>query len=293
MTSSSDTLTLHRYKRRNQAYREHLPGGVELIMMRIPAGEFMMGAPEDEPDSHSSQQPQHRVRVAEFLMGQTPVTQAQWRSVVMNSEPINCKLEPDPSKFKGDQRPVEQVSWEEAQEFCWRLSVLSKKDYQLPSEAQWEYACRAGTETAYHFGPNLTNELANFRKSISHDESVNYDGSSNYNIDIPSSYSDSGTTDVGVYPANRWGLYDMHGNVWEWCKDDWHDDYSYAPEDGSAWISENHSTKLMRGGSWVNIPRGCRSSYRNYNSYDFRDNGVGFRLCCTVPKTSSFLSKNP
>jgi formylglycine-generating enzyme required for sulfatase activity len=111
MANPETTLTLHRYKHRNQAYRERLPGGVELIMMRIPAGEFMMGAPEDEPDSVDIERPQHQVRVAEFFMGQTPVTQAQWRAVVENSEPITRELTPDPAKFKGDRRPVDQVSW--------------------------------------------------------------------------------------------------------------------------------------------------------------------------------------
>ncbi|HEY9818831.1 MAG TPA: formylglycine-generating enzyme family protein [Candidatus Obscuribacterales bacterium] len=259
MTSSSDTLTLHRYKRRNQAYRERLPGGVELIMMRIPTGEFMMGAPEDEPDSHSSQQPQHRVRVAEFLMGQTPVTQAQWQAMVLNSEPIDRELKPDLSEFKGDDHPVERVSWNDAQEFCRRLSVLSEKDYRLPSEAQWEYACRADTETAYHFGPMLTQDVAN------------YDGSK--------------TTDVGTYPANRWGLYDMHGNVWEWCEDDWHNNYIGAPEDGSVWVDKNKNRldKLLRGGSWLNGSGDCRSAFRCNFSRDYRYLNVGFRVCCVLP----------
>ena len=222
-----------------------------------------MGAPEDELDSFDRERPQHRVQVAEFLMGQTPVTQVQWRLVVENSEPINRKLEPDLSEFKGEQRPVESVSWEDAQEFCQRLSVLTKKDYRLPSEAEWEYACRAGTETAYHFGPMLTQDVAN------------YDGSN--------------TTDVRTYPANRWGLYDMHGNVWEWCEDDWHKNYEGAPQDSSAWINKDKDkdkdklNKVLRGGSWFNFPRDCRSAYRFGNARDDRNNFIGFRVCCVLP----------
>ena len=236
-------------------------------MMRIPAGEFMMGAPEGESDSSDSERPQHRVQVAEFFMGQTPVTQAQWRSVVMNSELINCKLEPDPSRFEGDNRPVEQVSWDDAQEFCWRLSMLSKKDYRLPSEAEWEYACRAGTETAYHFGPMLTKDVAN--------------------------YDRSNTTDVRTYPANRWGLYDLHGNVWEWCEDDWHGNYDGAPEDGSIWIktSKDKLNKIRRGGSWVLNPGHCRSADRNYYSRDLRDYNFSFRVCCVC--RAFFLALSP
>ncbi|WP_343327996.1 formylglycine-generating enzyme family protein [Leptolyngbya sp. CCY15150] len=261
MTSASDTLTLRRYKRRNQAYREHLPDGVELIMMRIPAGEFMMGAPEGEPDSHDDERPQHRVQVAEFCMGQTPVTQAQWQAVVETSEPINHELKPDPAKFKGDRRPVERVSWEDAQEFCQRLSKLSKKDYRLPSEAEWEYACRADTETAYHFGPMLTKEVANYGRSVGE------------------------TTDVRTYPANRWGLYDMHGNVDEWCEDDWHENYEGAPEDGSARTSKDKDklSKLLRGGSWIDGRRYCRSAFRGYSSRDSRNDFFGFRVCCVLP----------
>lgn len=230
-------------------------------MMRIPAGEFLMGAPEDEPDSRSRERPQHRVRVAEFFMGQTPVTQAQWRSVVSNSEPIERGLKPDPSKFKGDNWPVEEVSWDDAQEFCRRLSDLSKKDYRLPSEAQWEYACRADTETAYHFGPMLTNDVVNYAGSVGK------------------------TTDVRTYPANSWGLYDMHGNVWEWCEDDWHSNYDGAPEDGSTWISKNRDKegKLLRGGSWFDFPRLCRSAFRYALARGRRYDGIGFRVCCVLP----------
>ncbi|TVQ21730.1 MAG: formylglycine-generating enzyme family protein [Leptolyngbya sp. DLM2.Bin15] len=230
-------------------------------MMRIPAGEFMMGAPEDEPDAFYREQPQHRVRVAEFFMGQTPVTQAQWRAVVRNSEPIDRELKPDPSEFKGDDRPVEQVNWDDAQEFCRRLSALSKKDYRLPSEAQWEYACRADTETAYHLGPILTKDVANYGESVGQ------------------------TTDVGTYPANRWGLYDMHGNVYEWCEDDWHVNYNGVPEDGSAWIitGKDNLNKIRRGGSWFDVPENCRSAFRDLNSRDFCLSDFSFRVCCVLP----------
>ncbi len=135
-------------------------------------------------------------------------------------------LAPDPSRFKGDNRPVDQVSWADAQEFCKRLSVKTGKDYCLPSEAEWEYACRAGTTTPFHFGETITTELAN------------YDGNSTYNNGPKGEYREE-TTDVGLFPANDWGLYDMHGSLWEWCEDDYHSDYNGAPDDGSAWVESD------------------------------------------------------
>ena len=193
-------------------------------------------------------------------MGRYPVTQAQWR-VVAGYAPVDSDLDREPSSFKGDDLPVEQVSWPDAIEFCKRLSAHAKKNYHLPSEAQWEYACRAEPETAYHYGGKLTAELANYSGEVTQ------------------------TTTVGKYPANRWGLYDMHGNVWEWCQDPWHRSYDGAPTDGSAWIEDGDSTyRVRRGGSCVDMPRDCRSASRNDLNPDYRYYYIGFRVCCTASR---------
>lgn len=266
-------VTLHRYRRTNKAYTEDLGAGVGLTLMLIPAGEFLMGSAVDEPESTDDERPQHRVQVPQFLMGRFPVTQAQWR-VVAGWERVERDLQPEPSHFKGDQRPVEQVSWDEAQEFCRRLSNKTGKDYRLPSEAQWEYACRAGTATPFHFGSMITPDL------------VNYDGNYRYNESPIGEYREE-TTDVGHFPANDWGLHDMHGNVWEWCEDDWHESYEGAPADGSAWIeSDRESTyRLLRGGSWNISPGACRSAVRGINSRGNRVNDLGFRVSSILPRT--------
>lgn len=260
--TTAENLTLHRYQRTNQSYTEDLGDGVTLTLMLIPAGEFMMGAPEDELDIAENERPQHLVKVPQFLMGRYPVTQAQWR-VVAGYKREAIDLEPDPSRFKGDDRPVERVSWHQATEFCQRLSERTGKNYHLPSEAQWEYACRAETTTAYHFGPQLTSELANYGRRVGR------------------------TTGVGSYPPNRWGFHDMHGNVREWCADYWHNAYKGAPVDGSAWIEGGDSNlRVVRGGSWYSYPRNCRSAYRFTSSPDFRDYVFGFRVVCVAPRTS-------
>jgi formylglycine-generating enzyme required for sulfatase activity len=191
-------------------------------------------------------------------------------------------LNPEPSFFKGDlpednrrsehdRRPVESVSWFDAQEFCRRLSRRTGKTYALPSESQWEYACRAGTTTPYAFGTTLSQRQANV--------------------------ASSGTTEVGSFPANAWGLHDMHGNVWEWCLDHWHSGYEGAPVDGSAWLStteqQNPSStnpvkgliddlepRLLRGGSWSLNPRYCRSACRIHNQPGVAYDDVGFRVVC-------------
>ena len=274
-TTPSNNLTLHRYRRKNKCLHEQLAEGITLTLMLIPTGEFLMGAPESEPKSDRSERPQHRVKLESFLMGRYPVTQAQWR-VVAGYPSIERSLKPWPSRFQGDNRPVEQVSWEEAVEFCQRLSAKTGRNYHLPSEAQWEYACRAETETPFHYGEIITIELAN------------YDAEETYNSSPQGEYRGE-TTDVGNFPANRWGLSDMHGNVWEWCEDDWHDNYEKAPTDGRAWLEERatEGDKLRRGGSWYSGPEYCRSAYRNYFTHAYRNDNAGFRVCCEVPRTFS------
>jgi formylglycine-generating enzyme required for sulfatase activity/RES domain-containing protein len=268
-------------------WQEPLGAEVALEMVPIPAGEFLMGSPEDEEGRTGNEGPQHRVRLAPFSLARTPITQAQWRQVARwqpapGDPPWERELNPEPSFFKGvlpveirisehDRRPVERVSWFDAQEFCRRLSQRTGRTYTLPSESQWEYACRAGTTMPYAFGTTLSQWQANA--------------------------ASSGTTKVASFPANAWGLHDMHGNVYEWCLDHWHRGYEGAPADGSAWLStteqQDQSTtkavndgtddpegRMLRGGSWFGNPRYCRSAYRGLNHPVNRNDGIGFRVCC-------------
>ncbi|OLP18380.1 hypothetical protein BST81_11010 [Leptolyngbya sp. 'hensonii'] len=248
---------------------------IGLDLIAIPGGSFTMGAPASEPDGSKNERPQHEVTLQPFYLGRYPITQAQWR-VVSSYDRVNQDLDPDPSSFKGDHRPVEQVSWEDAQEFCQRLSAKTGKAYRLPSEAQWEYACRAGSTTPFHFGETLTPDLAN------------YNGNYTYNNGSPGENRKQ-TTDVGIFPANDWGLHDMHGNVLEWCEDDYHSNYQGAPDDGSAWIEvdQEQNRRVLRGGSWADSPGYCRSAVRLNDSRENRFNSIGFRVCCVLPGTSS------
>jgi formylglycine-generating enzyme required for sulfatase activity len=248
---------------------EDLGNDIQLDMMLIPGGTFLMGSPESEEGRYSDESPQHEVTIEPFFMGKYQVTQEQWRFVAQLPQ-VNRELEQDPSYFKGDNRPVEQVSWEDAVEFCDRLSQYTGRTYRLPSEAEWEYACRAGTKTPFHFGDNITTDL------------VNYDGTYPYKSAPKGKYREQ-TTDVGTFPPNAFGLYDMHGNLDEWCLDDWHENYIDAPTDGSAWNSQSGSnTKLLRGGSWLYNARNCRSANRNRNLRGIRGNFYGFRVVCSA-----------
>ena len=266
---SSSTRKTARY------FIETLPYNVPLEMVAIPAGSFDMGTPESEKESLDRERPQHEVTLQTFCMGKYPITQQQWR-VVTTLPKVKSDLEPDPSNFKGEDRPVEQVSWLEALEFCARLSNHTGREYRLPSEAEWEYACRAGTTTPFHFGESITTEL------------VNYNGEYPYG-DAPKGEFRQQATEVGSFKAaNAFGLYDMHGNVWEWCADDWHDSYKGAPKDGSVWIKDNknyedpESVKLLRGGSWNVNARNCRSAYRTYSNARSLVNFIGFRVVCIL-----------
>ena len=244
---------------------------LDLTMLPIPAGSFLMGSPDGESERFDDEGPQHEVTLGAFWMAQTPTTQAQWRAVAAWQK-LERDLKPDPSKFKGDNRPVERVSWYDAMEFCRRLSQRTGQRYGLPSEAQWEYACRAGSTTPFHFGATLTPELAN------------YNGNFVYGNGPKGTYREQ-TSEAASLPANSWGLHDMHGNVWEWCEDHWHDNYQEAPGDGGAWIDEEAKddplkSRLLRGGAWLNHPANCRSAFRNYLPPGFRPYNIGFRVCC-------------
>jgi formylglycine-generating enzyme required for sulfatase activity len=190
---------------------------------------------------------------------------------------LQRELNSDPASFKGLHRPVECVLWEDAIEFCQRLSQRFGRTYTLPSEAQWEYACRAGTSTPFHFGATLTTELAN------------YDGNYTYGDGQKGVYRQQ-TTDVASFPANAWGLHDMHGNVWEWCQDQWHTSYNGAPQDGSAWLDQdvnNDNKRLLRGGSWLIRPGYCRSASRDHRRPGNVDCDVGLRVVCLPQGCSS------
>ena len=243
-------------------FTEDLGNGVKLEMVAIPDGTFMMGSPKRK--GKNSEKPQHEVTVQSFYMSKYPITQAQYQQIMGKN----------PSNFKGDDLPVESVSWDDAVEFThrlWRRETGKKyrfwrretrKKYSLPTEAQWEYACRAETTTPYSFDITISKTLVNFDNNFKK------------------------TTPVGQYPANDFGLCDMHGNVREWCQDDWHGDYKNAPNDGSVWLSEENSKKVVRGGSWFHDLDICRSAFRYSLSHVSRFATVGFRVVCIAPLTT-------
>ncbi|MEH2080845.1 MAG: formylglycine-generating enzyme family protein [Nostoc sp.] len=244
-------------------------------MVAIPGGKFLMGSPDDELERLSWESPQHSVIIQPFFMGKFLVTQSQWAAVAALPQ-VNIDLNSDPSYFKGANRPVEQVSWDDVIEFCARLSQKTQKTYRLPSEAEWEYACRAGTTTPFYFGETITTDLANYRGTDWDYNGTVYPG--NYAQGPKGEYRQQ-TTDVGKFPANPFGLFDMHGTIWEWCLDEWHENYNKAPKDGSALLGDNdNQNRLLRGGSWYNIPRGCRSASRLYGARGFGNYFVGFRV---------------
>jgi formylglycine-generating enzyme required for sulfatase activity/O-acetyl-ADP-ribose deacetylase (regulator of RNase III) len=249
----------------SQQYTEVLAGNVSLQMVCIPQGGFMMGAPEDEEDSMDRERPQHQVSVEAFFLGKYSITQAQYEAV-MGENPSSFKDEPD-----SPNHPVENVSWDDAIEFCRRLSEQTSKEYRLPSEAEWEYACRAGTNTPFHFGETIDAEIANYNASVT------------YGRGKEGEYR-SKTTPVGYFKvANAFGLFDMHGNVWEWCADNWHDDYEGALKDGTTWIEGGRAYRHpLRGGSCYYFPQNCRSAFRFINAAVNRFNYIGFRVACSV-----------
>ncbi len=262
---------------KSQYFTEFLGKELNLEMVYIPGGSFLMGTEEDEIERlvkkfnwkyFRSEKPQHEVTVQSFFIGKYPVTQEQWREIAFLPK-VNRDIEVEPSYFKSDKRPVEKVAWDDAVEFCARLSKYTKKEYRLPSEAEWEYAARAGTTTPFYCGETITGKLADYRAS-------------NTYANEPKGEYRGKTTAVGSFPANAFGLYDMHGNVLEWSNDDWHDSYQEAPTDGRAWIYDGSSLKVVRGGSWLNAPCDCRSAYRFDLSSYYQSYFIGFRVVCVV-----------
>jgi formylglycine-generating enzyme required for sulfatase activity len=260
-----------RRKGRARYYAENI-NGIRLEMVEIPGGSFTMGSSQKP---YGDERPAHQVNVAPFYMGKYEVTQAQWRAVA-NLPKVNRDLNPDPSNFKGDNLPVEHVKWIDAMEFCARLNRATGTVYRLPSEAEWEYACRAGTTTEFAFGETITAEL------------VNFDGNKPYGS-APKGMERKRTTPVGSLGiANGFGLYDMHGNVEEWCQDIPHDSYEGAPGDGSAWEDSSttppalRSDRMARGGYWSWDAEICRSAHRKFHGSMYHsDADLGFRVAAT------------
>jgi formylglycine-generating enzyme required for sulfatase activity len=242
-------------------------------MVYIPGGSFLMGSPVTEERRKKYEGPQHLVEIAPFYMGRYPVTQAQYQTV-MGENPSRFKRSYNPvARFKRANNPVERVSWRKAKEFCQKLSEQTGKTYRLPSEAEWEYACRAGTTTPFYFG-----------KTISTDQ-ANYNGDYTYGNGKKGVYRGM-TTPVGSFPPNAFGLYDMHGNVNEWCEDVWHENYEGAPNDGSAWLTGgDHFKRVLRGGSWCIVPWRCRCAIRGRLNPDRADLNFGFRVVSSSVRT--------
>jgi len=250
----------------------------------IPPGRFRMGSPEAEAGRWDDEGPRHEVTISRgFWLADTPCTQALWQTVMGNN----------PSRFKSADRPVEQVTWNEVQAF---LASINKRipglDLELPTEAQWEYACRAGTATATYAG-DLHILGANNAPAL--DPIAWYGGNSGQGFELDNGQDSSdwsekqyphqtaGTRAVGLKEPNAWGLYDMLGNVLEWCADSWHAGYEGAPADGSIWqdAATPGAERVLRGGSWGNSARGVRSACRNGNVPGDRNDGIGFR-CARV-----------
>jgi formylglycine-generating enzyme required for sulfatase activity len=250
-----------RRERTAQQLVEEIGNGVNLEMVEIPSGSFLMGSPETEEERDDREGPQHRVEVPGFLMGKYQVTRAQYQFIMGEI----------PYWGSGTNNPVRPVSWNDAKEFCKRLSEKTGREYRLPSEAEWEYACRAGTTTPFHFGETITTDL------------VNYNGRDTYGNGPEGVYRGK-TTPVGSFPPNAFGLYNMHGNVYEWCEDVLHQNYEGAPNDGRPWVARgNHIflPRVLRGGSLSSYPWHCRCAYRGGGNPDgdsFFNFDAGFRV---------------
>ena len=245
-----------------EQFTEDLGNGMKLDLITISSGVFQMGSPlnSGSPDEH----PQHFVTIKSFLMGKFLITQGQWKAIL-------GKL--PPCRFKGEQLPVERVSWEDAQKFCKQLSKKSGRDYQLPSETQWEYACRAGTSTPFSFGETITSDI------------VNFNGEHTF-LQEPRGVYHHVTTEGGRFPPNAFGLYDVHGNLWEWCADNWLDDYSTSSRDGSASQTRDNRYGVARGGSWHEPPHLCRSASRLRVLQSDADEFMGLRVVCEIGSLS-------
>lgn len=252
---------IHREQHVGTQHVEELSDGVTLEMVLVPGGTFLMGESEGEDKQRPQELPRHAVTVAPLYVSKYPITQMQWEVMMGNN----------PSGFKGDRLPVETVSWHDAVEFCQRLATHSGVPYRLPSEAEWEYACRAGSTSPFYVGETLTTDLAN------------YNGRATFANEAPGIFREC-TTPVGQFPPNHFGLYDMHGNVREWCADPWHQNYHDAPSTAIVWQEwGNSSLRVLRGGAWNFNCFSCRSSARNWRFPVFGSANIGFRVAYSVP----------
>lgn len=257
----------NRYQKQAQCLIERL-NGVVLEMLVIPGGTFLMGSSERKP--LPNELPAHWVTVKPFLLSRYPITKEQWKEIAkLPKVHQELKLRPSIKGSKGS--PVVQISWYEAIEFCNRLTQSTGYHYSLPTEAEWEYACRAGTQTPFHFGETITSALAN------------YDGSHIY-CSEQKGINREKLMPVCSFPfANAFGLHEMHGNIWEWCLDSWHENYEDAPKDGKAWMDNGENINhVVRGGALSSGPTLCRSTSRAYDSANNRSNNIGFRIARSI-----------
>jgi formylglycine-generating enzyme required for sulfatase activity len=262
VTLDSDGRETERRRGRAQQFSERLGKRAILHMVQIPGATFTMGAPASDAGSSQFERPQRLVTVPPFYLAKYPVTIDQWRAV-MGALPPAMKGLNRQFRVSGRQ-PVVCVSCGEAEAFCAKLSRTTRRTYRLPTEAEWEYACRAGTTSPFAFGESITQEV------------VNHDGTLFRLLG-----KDCATTPVGsLGVANAFGLFDMHGNVWEWCRDYWHADYQGAPVDGSAWRCDaDQGTRVLRGGSWFAQARCCRAAERRFGGHPgVRSREIGFRV---------------
>ena len=267
-------IAINTYQGQNQCFDEILAEGLSLRMMLIPSGQFLMGSPKGELGRMAREGPQQRVNVGALCMGKYPVTQVQWRIVAAMPQ-IKRELKSDPSHFKGDRHPVESVSWDETVEFCDRLSAHTQRPYRLPTEAEWEYACRAGSTTPFHFGPTISTEVANYRGDR---KGYGWDVNA-----LKGVYRHTTVASDHFGFANTFGLCDMHGNVWEWCQDAWRKDYTNQGAERlkkAVLKPEQPVERVARGGSWYSAPEKCRAASRFHFQPNTRHSDLGFRVVC-------------
>jgi formylglycine-generating enzyme required for sulfatase activity len=259
---------IKRTKKHAFYYTENLGNDVGIDMVYIPAGSFMMGTSEEESNKALDrrtiplEKPQHLVNIPAFYMAKYPTTQEQYQAIMGEN----------PSNFRGINLPVEQVTWKKAKEYCQNLINKTDKPYVLPSESQWEYACRSGTNTLFYFGDVITTDLANYNGKFSYER-------------YPSGVNREQTTSVDTFPPNSFGLYDLHGNISQWCADTWHVNYEGAPTDERPWVDDlpswsfgDYYYHVLRGGSWFVGLSGCHCANRTTGSQI--PSIVGFRICC-------------